>query len=138
MLNPRRKFRETNECPFFAPRLRCPFLATLMVSHDCPPARETPFSPRALFTADLAGTRAPRKREKEAEGRPIYRARTAIIFEQLCVNSSYPSHIRSLKFPVCNASSRVITIVLVSDNYSFETYVEESGLKMTSRQDIIY
>lgn len=54
-----------------------------------PPARETPFSPRALFTADLAGTRAPRKREKEAEGRPIYRARTAIIFEQLCVNSSY-------------------------------------------------
>lgn len=31
-----------------------------------PPARETPFFPRALFTADLAGTRAPRKREKEA------------------------------------------------------------------------
>lgn len=116
MLNPRRKFRETNECPFFASRLRRPFLATLMVSHDCPPRRFSP--PRALFTADLAGTRAPRKRERRKQsggGRFIalerlgYYLRTAL--HEFILSLAY-------KFEISNASSRYS----MRDNYSFEMF----------------
>lgn len=72
MLNPRRKFRETNECPFFAPRLRCPFLATLMVSHDCPP-QEKRLSLPARYSQLIwpAHARLENARRKQRGGRFI-------------------------------------------------------------------
>lgn len=100
-----------------------------MVSHDCPPSKGTPFSPRALFTPDLTGTRAPREGRGGrfiALERLGYYLRTAL--REFILSFAYAK----FEIPVCNASSRVI----LDDNFNFvETFrdcgdlaiVEESG-----------